>query len=846
MFVLIFYKMNFNKFLQDIKPHLFVIITFFLVGYVYFIKTFNGYTNREEDVTQGLLKSTEIVKYKKIDGEVPGWTNSIFSGMPTTLIYGKENMNKVPLYSYLTPFEGTSYPFKILFLSFIGFYLLMLSFKVKPLFAALAAITYGFATYSISSIEAAHYTKVMAMALMPALIASLQWLFKGRYMLGGVLLAFNFALQIYYFHYQITFYSIICLLGFGVYYIYEAIKLKQIKTVLISSLIAIVAVAAGVLSNSTKIKETSKFAENTMRAGNDLAKSDPKSKQKESGKTGLDRDYAFKWSYGVGETFTLLIPNFYGGSVNEKISPTSKLGEFLQSDHGPTYNGGLGGEGNISTSGPIYIGSIITLLFVLGFLVVKSPIKWLLLVLTLVSFILGWGRNFELINNFLFDHLKYYNKFRTPMMAFCIAQVTMPLLAFLGIKELYDNWMVSKSQNKKPETNINSQYNDEIWKKVKLSFYIVGGFCLLIALLGPSIMDMNGPIDMQLRSAYFQSAPESTWNEFHTALNEERASLLRSDAFRSLIFISISFGLLWAWYSNKVTKTIAIAAIGGFAAIDLIGIDWRYLNWGEFTHEKGELVTPEPDPVDNQILADKDLHYRVFDLTGDPFNNNNGAAFHKMIGGYDPAKLSRYQDLISELIANGEYQNKALDMLNCKYLIGSDSSGRKGIINRPTANGNAWFVKQLVGLSNARLEMDKLKTIDIKSEATFNGEFSKNKDLKANTYTLDSLASVKLTAYHPDTLKYEVNNSNQGYLVFSEIFYDDWKVKIDGQDANLNKVNYTLRGLQIPPGNHKIVCYFNKIDSTTDKVDLIASLTILIVLGLNILLWLKSYFVKAS
>ena len=235
--------MNFNKLLQDIKPHLFVIITFFLVGYVYFVKTFNGYSNKEEDITQGFLKSTEIVKYKEKEGQVPGWTNSIFSGMPSTLIYGKPSSNKVSLYNYLSPFGFTAYPFKILFLSFIGFYLLMCSFKIKPLFGALAAIAYGFATYSISSVEAGHYTKVLAMALMPALIASVQWLFNGRYLLGGVLLAFNFALQIYYFHYQITFYSIICLLGFGIYYMIEAFRTKQVKGALIASLISILAVA---------------------------------------------------------------------------------------------------------------------------------------------------------------------------------------------------------------------------------------------------------------------------------------------------------------------------------------------------------------------------------------------------------------------------------------------------------------------------------------------------------------------------------------------------------------------------------------------------------------------------
>lgn len=831
------------------KPHFLAVLLFVGVGFLFYLQNFKGYTHREEDVTQGLLKATEIVKYKEKEGQVPGWTNSIFSGMPTTLIYGKENYNMVPLYSYLTPFEGTSYPFKILILSFFGFYLLTCSFKIKPLFGALAALAYGFATYSISSVEAAHYTKVLAMALMPALIASLQWLFNGRYLFGGVLLAFNLALQIYYFHYQITFYSIICLLAFGIYYLYEDIKNKRIKNALIATVISIAAVATGVLSNSAKIKETSHFAENTMRGGNDMTKADPNNKQKETGSAGLDRTYAFKWSYSMGETFTLLIPNFYGGSVNEKISEDSDLANAIGSDHAPTYHGGLGGEGNISTSGPIYVGAIIVFLFVLGIIIVKSPVKWVLVSLTLISFILGWGRNFEIVNNFLFDHLPYFNKFRTPMMAFCIAQVTMPLLGFLAIKELYDNWQTGKNNAKKsPEAVKNSAGSDqEIWKNVLLSFYIVGGFCLLMALAGPNIMDMSGPIDKELKSAYFSDPSQAAnWEGFHTALNDERGSLLRGDAFRSFLFIGLAFGLLWAWYTKKVSKQLAVGIIGAFAAIDLIGVDWRYLGWDKFTHEKGELVKPEPGPTDLQIMADKDPHYRVFDLSGDPFNNNNGAAFHKMIGGYDPAKLSRYQDLISELIADNFQRDKALDMLNCKYVIGMDSANRKGVIPRMTNNGNAWFVSNLVSAQNALKEMDTLKGINPKATATFNNEFQGNAGLAPGTYTVDSAATTKLLSYHPDTLKYEVSNNNKGYLVFSEIYYDDWKVLVDGKEAKLNKVNYTLRGLELPAGTHKITCYFKKTENASEKIDFFSSVAILALLLLNYILWLKGYFGKAK
>ncbi len=837
--------MNFNKFFQDTKPHLFVIIAFFLIGYVYFIKTFNGYTHHESDVTQGNLKTTEIVKYKNIDGEVPGWTNSVFSGMPTTLLYGKESSNNVAQYSYLTPFGFTAYPFKILFLSFIGFYLLMCAFKVKPTLAACAALAYGFATYSISSIEAAHYTKVMAMALMPALIASVHWLFNGRYLMGGALLAFNFALQIYYFHYQITFYSIICLLVMGVYYLIDGFRNGRIKPVLLATAISVLAIGAGVLSNTSKIKATSKFADNTMRGGNDMAKADNATKQKETGKTGLNRDYAFSYSYGIGESFTLLIPGFYGGSQAEKVSTSSAFYKQTQNDEAieqglPLYHGELD-----IISGPIYIGAIIIFLFVLGLIIIKESIKWPILILTLISFMLGWGGHFGILNDFLFDHLPYFNKFRTPMMAFCIAQVTMPLMGFLAIKELYDHWSkkVAKKISSKTvdsdevpasKTIVTSAKNDEhIWKKVQLAFYIVGGFCLLMAFIGPSLIDMGGAIDKELNG------------DLVKILKEDRASLLRADSFRSFVFIAIAFGFLWAWYTNKIQKKIAVIFIGIFATIDLIGVDWRYLSWDDFKFEKGEVSERTEDAADKQILADKDLDYRVFDLSsGNPFTSNDGAAFHKLVGGYDPAKLSRYQDVIAELLSKNEYQNLALDMLNCKYLIVADSNNRIAV-PRPTANGNAWFINQLIGTSDAKKEMDKLKTINVKTEATFNGDFKVNKELKGSSFEIDTLAIAKLVRYHPDTMSYVVKNSKDGFLVFSEIYYDDWKVTIDGQETKLNKVDYTLRGLKVPAGQHKIVCYFNKIDSTTDQIDFIASLIILIVLGLNIILWLKTYFVKS-
>ena len=808
--------MNVKKLLQDIKPHALVLLAFFLVGYIYYLRTFNGYSHKEDDVTQGLLKGTEIVKYTNKNGEFPGWTNSIFSGMPTTLIRGKVSGNEMRHVNYLTPFSQTAYPFQILFLSFIGFYLLLSAFKVRPLFAALGAIAYGFATYSISSVEAAHYTKVLAMAMMPAVLASFHWLFQGEYLKGGSTLAFNMAIQVYYFHYQITFYTLICLLVMGVYYVIDLAKKGLIKQALIATFISMVAVGAGALTNMDKIQSTAKFADNTMRGGNDMVKADANKDSKETGKNGLKRDYAFDWSYGKGETFTLLIPNFYGGSSNEKLGRDSKFYEATQNDEAldqglPMYHGDLA-----FTSGPIYIGAIIVFLFVLGMFVVKQPIKWAILALTLVS-------------NFLFDHLPYFNKFRTPMMAFCIAQVSMPLLGFLGLQTLYNNWLQSSAKGK-----VQVSADDAVhWKYITWAFYAVGGFTLLMALMGPSIVDMGGVVDEQLR--------EGGNNNLISVLKEDRGSMLQKDAMRSFIFIALSFGALWAWYKQKIQKQIAMGLIGILAAVDLIGVDVRYLNWSDFTFQKGTVTDREPDQADLQILADKDLHYRVFDLTNDPFNDNEGAAFHKMIGGYDPAKLSRYQDIIAEVLVKEDTRDKGLDMLNCKYMIGLDSGSRRGVIPRFTANGNAWFVGQLKPALNAAEEMTSLRASNPKIEATYNQSFAQNAQLSAKQFTLDSSASAKLTAYHPDTMRYTTNNANAGYLVFSEIWYDNWKATVDGKLVPINKVDYTLRGIELPAGNHQVVLYFDKGNDSITHLEQYLSWAILLSMLLLAVFWLKAY-----
>ena len=429
------------------------------------------------------------------------------------------------------------------------------------------------------------------------------------------------------------------------------------------------------------------------------------------------------------------------------------------------------------------------------------------------------------------------------MMAFCIAQVTIPLLGFLGIKQLYETWnsKAKAANGKKAEAapvivKSSSESSVFLWKKVLLAFYIVGGFCLLIAFMGPSIMEMEGAGDQELK--------KQGYSNIIPILKEDRASLLQKDALRSLMFIAAAFGLLWAWFKKKVDKNIAIVLIGVFAAVDLISVDWRYLSWDDFKYEKGTVTDIVPDRVDKAIMADKELHFRIFDLTKDPFNDNSGAAFHKMVGGYDPAKLSRYQDIIAEILSKNQYQEKGLDMLNCKYLIGSDSINGRGMIQRPSAMGNAWFVSKLKPAKNALEDMTNLKAIDVRTEATLDTSYTANKKMVSKTYVVDSTASVKLKSYHPDTMVYTVQNNNPGYVVFSEIYYEDWKAEVDGQPVPVNKVNYTLRGVEVPAGAKNIKLYFNKGEVTTDNIEKAISYSILAGMLIMIGFWISTYFKK--
>lgn len=783
-----------------------------IISALYTLPTFNGKIHSQSDVNQGLLSLTEANTFKERDGQLPYWTNAIFSGMPTTLIGGRPSDNLIAKANHL--FLKALYPYRIMAVNMIGFLVLLLALGITPWLAAGGAVAYSFATYSISSIEAAHYTKCLAMGVMPAILGGLIMIMKRNYLWGLFVTAFSLSLQIYYFHYQITYYTAILIGIFAIFYAYQMMRERAWKHLVIGGALALLAGALGVVSNISKLKTTSEYAEQSMRGGSALANNQTQSPEgpgSEVGTDGLGRDYAFGWSYGLAETFTFIIPGFEGRSSTENVGGRSSgLYEELTAggadpgqakefaERAPTYFGDLP-----FTSGPVYLGAAIMFLFVLSLFVVRDAIRWPILAALGVSVALAWGKHFAILNDFLFETLPYYNKFRTPMMALTIAQVMVPLLAILGLQK----WMSADLKTA-----------DKL-KSLKMAGLITGGFVLLFGFIGSYLREYAAASDGQMQPFLAD------------ALQNARASMVRKDSLRSMLFIGMSFGLLWYWLQGRIKETLLYYGIIAVMLIDLGGLAWHYLGWKDYKFKYRLDPIVEQTQADEQIMADKDPHFRVFELTPnrDPFSDNRGAKFHKLINGYHPAKLSVYQDLILNHL--GKNNPAVLDMLNCKYYIGYDNQNQPVAQLRPSALGNGWFVNKLRWVADPRSEIDALKSSNLLQDSTADSLTSSlvggflprveavaqkmNSNLNneqilgnATEFRLDSSASIKLSSYHPDSLRYKTNNSAEGLAVFSELYYPGWRAYLDGKEVPYGRVNYALRALKIPAGNHEVLFVF--------------------------------------
>lgn len=817
--------------------HLSVIGIFLLLVVFYFTPVWQGKTLLQHDVMQARGSQKEIFDYKEKDGKTPLWTNSMFGGMPTYQIWYDHANN---LTTHIGPAIRAVFPppSDVLLLFLLGGYFLFSVLKIRPWLAALGAIAIAFSSYNIIYVEAGHLSRAYAIAYMAPIIASVILCYRGSRFWGPSLLALFLALELRANHVQITYYLFLCILVLVGFELYYAIRDKKVNKFVQASMLQLIGVVLAVLVNASVLFPTYEYAKETIRGKANLTKTD------DSGNagSGLDKEYAYAWSQGIGENITLLIPNAYGGRssgvLDEKshvVKALTKVGapqaEAVQMarSYFPTY----WGEKSF-TSGPWYFGAGVVFLAILGLFIVKNRLKWWILTATVLAILLSFGRHFPLISDLFFDYFPMYNKFRAVESILVIPAVLIPILAVLTINELI----------------VRGKEIPKLDKTILYTGGAVAAVCLLVALM-PSVLDLRTSQHQQYVAQLQQMVQDQNIaNELSNALLKDRADLASKDAWRSFLIVALTIGLVWAFVKKKLSASILIAAIAVITLVDLWTVDKRYLNNDAFV-DKSIYDKPIPErEVDQLIHMDKDLSYRVFDLTTSPFQDASASYFHKSIGGYHAAKLMRFQELIENQF-NNTLNEDVLDMLNVRYVITKDPSNNSDRIQRrSSALGNAWFVDKVTFVKSNNEEMSTLGNIDPRKEAVVNEGFKNQFNDKGIANSPN--AQISLVSYHPDTLKYEYSTPTEGFAVFSEIFYDKgWKAYIDGEEAPIIRTDYVLRGLKLPGGNHKVEFVFAPESMRISNIiSLIAS--IILVVGLGFAAWMsynhnkKKPAVKAS
>ena len=797
--------------INNLKSHALVITLFALISFAYFSPLLEGKRIDGHDVKTWIGMSKEISDFREKTGDEALWTNSLFSGMPAYQISVKYGSNLVKYVDKVISL-GFPRPANLLFLYLLGFYLLLVSLNVDYRIAALGAFAYAFSSYFFIIIQAGHMTKAHAIAYLPMVVAAVLYTYRGKMLLGAVLTSLAVALQIYANHYQITYYLILILLFVGFSQFYKSFKNKDFPSFLKRTGVLLFAALLAAGTSYTRLKTTMDYGKETTRGKSELT-NDIDNKTK-----GLDKDYATQWSYGISESMTLLIPNFHGGSSMTSVLSLedSQTLEFLRKFRNKKLAnalqfkaGSYWGDQPI-VSGPTYVGAIVFFFFILGLLIIKSEYRIWLLLATILSLMLAWGKNFMPLTEFFLEHFPGYNKFRAVSMILVIAEFTIPLLAFLALNSF-----------------LNSEDKQNSISKLKQAFYITGGITLFFALFPTMFLDFLSEKDLTPISSGVK-----TPDGFLDGLIADRSSLLSSDAWRSFIYILLSFGVLFAFIKEKLNKKYAILLVSLLVVTDMWNVNKRYLNEEHFVR-KNKVKNPyKPTQADNFILKDKDPNFRVFNQSVSTFNDASTSYFHKSIGGYHGAKLKRYQELIEFHISKGNMN--VLNMLNTKYFI--TQNGRAQL--NPGALGNAWFVNNIEVVNNADQEIAALTNFNPSEKLIIDQRFSENLiDLN------DSFSgTINLDSYKPNYLKYNSNSSNDGLAVFSEIYYSDgWNAYIDGEKSEHFRANYVLRAMKIPAGNHIIEFKFEPSSYLNgEKISLASSISLLLLLFLALFKEYKS------
>jgi hypothetical protein len=788
---------------KTLIPYVVAVLLFLALSLVFLSPLLEGKVLRQDDTIRFKGMSKEIVDFREETGEEPLWTNSMFGGMPAYQISTKYNANLLQYVDRIFRL-GLPHPADYVFLYMLGFFILMVVLGVNPWVSIIGAMAYGLSSYFLIILEAGHNSKAHAIGYMAPALAGIILAYRGKYFLGGVLTVLFLSLQIRAGHPQITYYLGLLVLVLGIVEFVNAVRTKKLVHFSKASGLLVLAAIIAVLTHITNLWATYEYGQYSIRGKSELTT------EQENRTTGLDKDYATQWSYGVAETGTLIVPNFHGGASYTPLGTDSHLYKALidnnisarQAEQAvaalPTYWGP-----QPFTSGPVYVGAIVVFLFMFGLFLIKGDLKWWLLAGTILSIMLAWGKNFMPLTEFFLEYFPGYNKFRAVAMTLVIAELAMPILAFIALNEAF------RQKYKK----------EELLRALKLALYITGGFVLIFVLLPGLFFDFESYRDAQLRQSY----PD--W--FMQALIEDRKRLLRNDSIRSLLFILLSAGVIWALVKEKLKSSYAILLLAVFVLIDGWSVSKRYLSAEDFV-SKSKMERPFPKTqADEIILKDSDPNFRVANFTVDPFADASTSYYHKSIGGYHGAKLRRYQELYDRWLKQN-FQIDVLNMLNARYIIQAGQENKPAVVPNTQAFGNAWFVEDYLLVDNADEELETLGETNLKKVAVIDKRFKAQ--LEGYKPVLDSAAAIKLIEYKPNALKYQVNTSRDQLVVFSEIYYDKgWNAYVDGEKMPHFRANYVLRAMVVPAGKHLVEFRFEpRVYRVGERVSFASSLLVIL------------------
>jgi len=798
---------------KKLAPYLSALVIFVIISIVYFNPLLEGKKLKQEDITRFKGMSKELVDFREKTGEEALWTNSMFGGMPAYQISVKYKGNLIRYVDDILQL-GLPHPASIVFLYFIGFFVLLLVLGVDPWLSIAGAFAFAFSSYFFIILEAGHNSKAHAIGYMAPVIAGVILTFRKKYIVGGILTSLFMALEINAGHPQITYYLFMILLILGVFEFVNAIKEKIYIPFGKAVGILVIAFILAAATHITNLWATYEYGEYTIRGKSEL------SVNEENKTSGLDKDYATAWSYGISETFSLMIPNIKGGA-SRPLGENKKAIENVDRNFKNSVANSYQYFGNQPfTSGPVYAGAFVIFLFILGLFILKGRLKWILFTAILLSIILAWGKNLMFFTDLFLDYFPLYNKFRAVSMALVIAELCIPLIAILTLNKILNDPGILKKNR----------------REFLISLGLTGGIALLFYILPTAFFNFLSEQEATTFATYKSDGKydPAQVDMFIAGLESARIYIFKADAIRSFLFILIGAVILWLYSAKKIKKPLFIAGVIIIILIDMIVVDKRYLNNENFVRKSQAENPYQMTNADQLILEDKDPNFRVYNTTVRPDQDARTSYYHKSIGGYHGAKLRRYQELIDHHISKNNID--VFNMLNTKYFIVADKNTNDLMVQRNvSALGNAWFVTGYDFVNNADEEIAALSNFDAGNTAIIDKKYSRYLD--NYTYVSDTLATIELTEYLPNHLTYRSKTNSDQLVVFSEIFYDKgWNAYVDGQLSTYFRADYVLRAMIVPAGEHTIEYKFEpKVYYTGEKVSLVASIIlILLVIGLGI------------